>query len=146
MEQWVAALKSGNYPHGTGRLRSTYGYCCLGVMCDVLRSDVWTPIKQTDVFRFAHDSIGYPQASYTEQFGLSYHTGQLRGRNGVPIQFRVPKPTFSPTVLTSSLAEVNDSQTDFGAVIAILECYLENQMVNVITLTKEGDTYVAVGV
>ncbi|KGM36161.1 hypothetical protein [Inquilinus limosus] len=34
---WVAALRSGEYKQGKGRLRSYHApsYCCLGVACDV---------------------------------------------------------------------------------------------------------------
>lgn len=39
--QWVAALRSGEYVQGTGKLRKRTGYnetdqfCCLGVLCDL---------------------------------------------------------------------------------------------------------------
>src|SRR3990167_1245866 len=31
--QWVAALRSGRYTQGYGKLRSGGKYCCLGVLC-----------------------------------------------------------------------------------------------------------------
>ena len=33
--EWLAALRSGNFPQTTGRLHSIYGYCCLGVVCEL---------------------------------------------------------------------------------------------------------------
>jgi hypothetical protein len=39
--QWVAALRSGDYVQGRGRLRTSWGslqpheFCCLGVLCDL---------------------------------------------------------------------------------------------------------------
>lgn len=36
---WIAALRSGEYKQGTGRLQSETGYCCLGVACKVLIPD-----------------------------------------------------------------------------------------------------------
>lgn len=37
--QWIAALLSGDYAQGLGRLRTQDDeYCCLGVLCDVSRS------------------------------------------------------------------------------------------------------------
>lgn len=34
--KWVAALISGEYKQGIGRLKSDRGeYCCLGVLCDI---------------------------------------------------------------------------------------------------------------
>jgi hypothetical protein len=38
--EWLAALRSGEYQQGRGRLRHDYGdqpeFCCLGVLCDLL--------------------------------------------------------------------------------------------------------------
>lgn len=33
--KWVAALRSGNFQQGTGRLLRDGKYCCLGVLCSV---------------------------------------------------------------------------------------------------------------
>ncbi len=44
-KRWVEALRSGEYNQATGSLRSTdpttliEGYCCLGVLCDVVKDD-----------------------------------------------------------------------------------------------------------
>jgi len=34
---WVAALRSGEYSQGRGRLRNDHAFCCLGVLCDLHR-------------------------------------------------------------------------------------------------------------
>lgn len=34
-ERWVAALRSGKYKQGFGRLRSKNRFCCLGVLCNL---------------------------------------------------------------------------------------------------------------
>src|SRR5688572_27057198 len=34
-EYWVPALRSGKYKQGKSCLKSSVGYCCLGVLCDV---------------------------------------------------------------------------------------------------------------
>lgn len=37
-DEWVAALRSGEFKQATGRLRrSDTGYCCLGVLCEIYR-------------------------------------------------------------------------------------------------------------
>ncbi len=33
--QWVAAIRSGQYRQGTGRLRTGNKFCCLGVLCNL---------------------------------------------------------------------------------------------------------------
>lgn len=34
-QQWVNALRSGEYQQTTGTLRRETGFCCLGVLCDL---------------------------------------------------------------------------------------------------------------
>lgn len=33
--QWLQALRSGEYEQEQGRLKSSTGFCCLGVLCDI---------------------------------------------------------------------------------------------------------------
>jgi hypothetical protein len=41
--KWVAALRSGRYEQGQHRLKSETGeYCCLGVLCSVIKAKKWT--------------------------------------------------------------------------------------------------------
>jgi hypothetical protein len=35
-DEWVKALRSGEYAKGTGQLRKADRYCCLGVLCRVV--------------------------------------------------------------------------------------------------------------
>ena len=35
-ENWLKALKSGDYTQGTGCLLSDGKHCCIGVLCDIL--------------------------------------------------------------------------------------------------------------
>lgn len=39
--KWIAALRSGRYPQTRAALRTDVGYCCLGVLCDLLRPKGW---------------------------------------------------------------------------------------------------------
>lgn len=42
--RWVKALRSGEYKQATGGLRSEAGgFCCLGVLCDVVDPSQWEP-------------------------------------------------------------------------------------------------------
>ena len=33
--QWISALRSGKYKQARGQLKTSKGYCCLGVLCDL---------------------------------------------------------------------------------------------------------------
>ena len=52
---WVAALRSGAYTQTTGSLQNAYGFCCLGVLCDLYRQHVggdWTPGEAEEMVFF----------------------------------------------------------------------------------------------
>jgi hypothetical protein len=34
-QKWVSALRSGDYQQTQNRLHNEYGFCCLGVLCDL---------------------------------------------------------------------------------------------------------------
>lgn len=40
--RWIEALRSGKYSQSTGTLRDTNGYCCLGVLCDIVAGEIGT--------------------------------------------------------------------------------------------------------
>lgn len=44
-ELWVNALRSGKYTQTTGWLHNSYGYCCLGVLCDLYIQEA--PLERT---------------------------------------------------------------------------------------------------
>ena len=52
-DKWVAALRSGKYKQGRGKLRHEDNFCCLGVLCEIsgLHYDdnqIWLPIEIAD--------------------------------------------------------------------------------------------------
>jgi len=51
---WIDALNSGSYSQTEAVLRDEYGYCCLGVLCDIYRKDTgdgkWEEIE--DCYNF----------------------------------------------------------------------------------------------
>lgn len=45
-DQWLEALRSGKYEQGKGALRTVHnhskdGFCCLGVLCDLIPDGTW---------------------------------------------------------------------------------------------------------
>lgn len=38
-QRWVDALRSGDYPQGLYNLRTTRGFCCYGVLCELAVAD-----------------------------------------------------------------------------------------------------------
>lgn len=49
--RWVEALRSGNYEQGRYNLRRRDQFCCLGVLCDVVKDEVnynWLPVQDSE--------------------------------------------------------------------------------------------------
>lgn len=45
--KWLRALRSGKYKQAKGVLRTEKGgFCCLGVLCDVVDKTQWSPVAE----------------------------------------------------------------------------------------------------
>jgi hypothetical protein len=60
--KWLVALRSGDYKQTKERLRDDDGYCCLGVLCDIVSDKVggtWGRIDEVVYeFKLLEDSYG----------------------------------------------------------------------------------------
>jgi hypothetical protein len=54
---WCEALRSGKYPQTQKRLRTEEGFCCLGVLADILGAP-WEPGQNYYVFQGAAGKWG----------------------------------------------------------------------------------------
>jgi hypothetical protein len=54
--KWLTALRSGEYPQTTGVLRDNKGFCCLGVLCDVMDNSKWSDTVGGDGYGYYFDS------------------------------------------------------------------------------------------
>lgn len=73
--RWIAALRSGDYQQTQNTIRHDDGYCCLGVLCDVVDQDGWVKDRQPDAPGYYHHTC-----SSAEYGGL---TDQARGDLGL---------------------------------------------------------------
>lgn len=95
-DEWVEALRSGEYQQGKGRLRriddGEVSHCCLGVGCDLSDPDAWQPPEASigEEFKFeqsAWDSAGsyLPPDHVTKAIDnaadLENFTSRLTGHN-----------------------------------------------------------------
>lgn len=39
-KKWIEALRSGKYKQGKTLLRSANKFCCLGVLCDIIKNEI----------------------------------------------------------------------------------------------------------
>ena len=106
--KWVKALESGKYEQTDGELRGASGYCCLGVLCDIVGKDVGlTPSEEGTGFQEddAYHNELLPQ-SVIDYVGFQSDDGAIKqyGRN--------KKPT--------SLACLNDKGMSFKRIAKII--------------------------
>lgn len=75
---WIEALRSGRYPQGKRYLRSTEGYCCLGVLADcyLIHNNLeWKryPPSENDMQWFAFSIPGVAREEITFLPGCDEH-------------------------------------------------------------------------
>lgn len=58
---WITALESGKYKQGHGTLHSADGFCCLGVVCDILT-------KSGELSRSVYNSTRYMYKTKLAEF------------------------------------------------------------------------------
>lgn len=70
IEQWIRALRSGEYTQGVCALRSAdNAYCCLGVLCDIRDASLWRPLQRLGWTYLGYDGI--LTSSVLAEYGLT---------------------------------------------------------------------------
>lgn len=100
--RWLEALRSGKYDQTTGVLNRVKeeseddankqpGYCCLGVLCDVVAPDDWAEPEDADPYVRYHrsaQSTGVLCDVFLKEVGLNSRVaGNLIGRNDSGMSF-----------------------------------------------------------
>src|SRR5678815_494059 len=108
-EQWLAALRSGEYKQGRGALRQGDDtFCCLGVLCDLA-------VKNGVI----------PEPTYID-VGHRYTYVNSSGALPIPVidWAEVDSPTVSIGLIDSELAEENDRGLTFLQIADLIEAEL----------------------
>ncbi len=76
--KWLEALRSDRYQQTHGVLKNDNGYCCLGVLCDVVKEQVemdWHRDPEDGKIYFGKDAVsgiaGYPPIPVTQLAGVT---------------------------------------------------------------------------
>jgi hypothetical protein len=67
--KWLAALRDGSYRQAMGKLHASGGYCCLGVLCDLVDNTKWEDNPTTGCKEYDR-KIYMPPQPLLEQVGL----------------------------------------------------------------------------
>jgi hypothetical protein len=80
---WIDALRSGEYIQGHGALKTSWGYCCLGVLCDLHRKH--TGKGDWNFNKYQAEAPGNPNGTETAAVFLSEKITEWSGvENGNP--------------------------------------------------------------
>jgi len=103
-DEWIAALRGGNYEQGNKYLCRYQHYCCLGVLCEIQgRPKSGNALKYFD----GSDQFLKPQNPLYNALGSGGTFPQ-----GVVVGYFMPRYT---------LAECNDNGLNFGQIADIIE-------------------------
>lgn len=112
-EQWVTALRSGEYRQGKRYLHQSNEYCCLGVLCDLaVKAGVLTPERRTTapIISYEEETSTLPE-SVSRWAGLTVPGGRAVVDN--------PSVDFAGGRI--SLAELNDEGHSFREIADVIE-------------------------
>ena len=114
-QKWVDALRSGEYEQAEGKLRRISGYCCLGVLCDLVKGELGLEWKQWDGENYFELGAGGANAglpkSVTDLVGLPDDVGLVK----------LPRPIKITNRVEGNLAYLNDAGADFNFIADVIE-------------------------
>ena len=106
LRKWIKALKSGKYTQTKLRLKSESGYCCLGVLCDLIGDREWKGGKYRlkdgkfeQIYSYGTGSNAYLPRRFQKELGINRREQE-------------------------ELSNINDNSNDFKKVIEKLNEYL----------------------
>lgn len=106
-QQWVTALRSGEYTQARRNLKTEQGFCCLGVLCDLYAEETGT---KWEVHTTEDDE---PFTHYTFDNYSSYLPEFVEKWAGLAMP--------NPHVGESSLAQLNDSGSTFEEIAQLID-------------------------
>jgi len=98
-KRWVDALLSGEYKQATSALRTSKGFCCLGVAADVFKADV--------------------QAEW-DRSSILGEGGVLPSRIATKMGLNCANPDVYFGGARTSVAELNDQGVDFEMIAGLI--------------------------
>lgn len=121
--KWLDALRSGSYQQTKGALRSVHsGFCCLGVLCDVMDSSKWVPPHPQD-HRYVYVNADYNAEIDPEAWDSDYDDRVL---GGYPPRSYLAKVGLTPNQ-ARELAGMNDEGASFTTIADTIEDILAGE-------------------
>ena len=96
-QKWVSALRSGKYQQTKNRLHNEYGFCCLGVLCDLYGKEnnvEWEISEDSGKYMFQNKGASLPSSvrkwadlEYLDPYVNYKKTNTLVGLNDMGFTF-----------------------------------------------------------
>lgn len=107
--KWLAALRNGEYKQATGYLKTQDGFCCLGVLCDIIDPDAWdNKLSGLENRSYAWDSGGFGKSYYELPNHVLHDIGVPRYHEAISVEEN------SSQLTQSYLANKNDGGASFS--------------------------------
>ena len=112
-QKWIDALLSGEYEQGERRLRTTYTYCCLGVLCDLYAKETGKEWLHGIYNNYSYDGeTEIPSVAVLRWAGFQFDVDECGGR------------LFEDEINPGYLASLNDSGYTFEQMAEIIKEHL----------------------
>lgn len=129
-EQWLIALRSGEYKQGEGRLKriiensdgeAEARYCCLGVLCDIaIQSGIEIDVTETEPWPRLNGAMARG-VSFNKQVSALPEAVQEWSGVGTYGEIETPVQIEGRNHYYSDLAELNDSGHNFDEIADVIE-------------------------
>lgn len=131
IQNWIDALRSGDYEQGIGTIRGTDVHCCLGVLCDISGVGEWK-MNACAQWTYRMRDTGktgrqYPPSQLSQMVGLA-RPSRL-GPNG-------EKRTYDDGNIQNHLAHMNDLNYTFEKIADEIEYIYEKDLKELECLKK----------
>lgn len=73
--KWIVALRSGKYEQTQKSLRTGNAFCCLGVLCDLVKPKAWLGSDDDPFYYHVGQATSFPDDSVLEAAGTSREDG-----------------------------------------------------------------------
>jgi len=116
-DKWVAALRSGEYVRTRETLRDDYGFCCLGVLCDLyIEESQNVTEEQRSYWNNGHE---FMVAKDPEQPGGGYYENAVLPDS--VMNWAGMKTTDGSISKDICLASLNDQGMEFEQIADVIE-------------------------
>jgi len=114
-KKWLKALRSGDYKQTQGRLKNHERYCCLGVLCDVVKNYKHVQGKwHGDIFKCGSGNM---------DMALPYSVRELVDTDsiGIGTEGTLPTKVKHDGSLRTCLSALNDHGMSFKKIADVIE-------------------------